>query len=267
MVAVALVTACDTTSSFSPSQQRWGFVYLNALKTNGGDNVIAPNAQFFRGSITSVPDARLRTDSCFAVGDYTPPTQGGITGVTFLDAGTSISAKIGAVTTEIPRNNAAVTSYALPAGTTIAYNPGDSAIITVPGVAGGFPSAEIRSRTSEPFTIGTITPSTTAIPLTWSAASDNNSAPPRLAAVHPFGGERAHAGDSLRLYRRRRRLDPASAAPGLLGVDQREPGGGRDPAAHGDPADRRRDIRSDLDVSAADADPLNERRDAASGAG
>ncbi len=110
------------------------------------------------------------------MGDYTPPTQGGITGVTYLDAGTSISAKIGAVTTEIPRSNAAVTSYALPAGTTISYNPGDSAIITVPGVAGGFPSAEIRSRTSEPFTIGAITPSTTPIPLTWTAATDNNSA-------------------------------------------------------------------------------------------
>lgn len=176
MAAVALVTACDTTSTFSPSQQRWGFIYLSALKTNAGDNVISPLAQFFRGSVTSVPDARLRTDSCFAVGDYTPPTQGGITGVTYLDAGPSFSIKLGGETTEIPRTTSGVTSYALPAGSTIPYTPGDSAIITIPGVAGGFPSAVIRSRTSEPFTISAITPSTSAIPLTWTAATDNNSA-------------------------------------------------------------------------------------------
>lgn len=174
--AVAFVTACDTTSSFSPSQQRWGFIYLNALKTTGGDDVISPIAQFFRGSITSIPDARLRTDSCFAVGDYSAPNQGGITGVTYLDAGAAFSAKIGGTTTDIPRTTSGITSYALPSGTTISYHPGDSAIITVPGVTGGFPSAEIRGRTSEPFTIGAINPSTTAIPLTWSAATDNNSA-------------------------------------------------------------------------------------------
>lgn len=176
VAAVAVVTACDTTGSFSPSQQRWGFIYLSALRTNAGDDVIAPNAQFFRGSVTSVPDARLRTDSCFAVGDYVPPSSGGITGVTNLDAGPSISAKIGGTTTEIPRiSGSGGTSYAL-TGSTISYHPGDSAIITVPGVAGGFPGAEIRSRTSEAFTIAAITPSTTTIPLTWSAAADNNSA-------------------------------------------------------------------------------------------
>ncbi|MEP7384193.1 MAG: hypothetical protein ABI910_21130 [Gemmatimonadota bacterium] len=176
VAAVALVTACDTTASFSPSQQRWGFVYLSALRNNAGDDVIAPNAQFFRGSVTSVPDARLRTDSCFAIGDYLPPSTDGITGVTYLDAGPSISAKIGTVTTDIPRiSSGGFNSYGLATGTTISYHPGDSAIITVPGVAGGFPGAEIRSRTSESFTIGAITPSTTAIPLTWSAATDNNS--------------------------------------------------------------------------------------------
>jgi hypothetical protein len=174
LAAVAFVTACDTTSSFTPSQQLWGFVYLNAARTTAGEYRIAPSAQFFRGTVTSIPDARLRTDSCFSVGEYVPPS-GGITGVTNLDAGASITTTIGGVATDIPRSTG-TTSYALGAGTSVAYRPGDSVVVTVPGAPGGFPASEVRARTAEPFTISTIAPSTQTIPLTWTAATDNNSA-------------------------------------------------------------------------------------------
>lgn len=176
LAAVGLVAACDTTGSFSPSQQRWGFIYLTALKTGAGEDRIAPNAQFFRGSVTSVPDARLRTDSCFFVGDYTPAT-GTITGVTYLDAGANITATIGGTATQVPRTSASgVPTYGLATGTTVSYRPGDSAVVTIPGAVGGFPASEIRGRTAEPFTVGAIAPSAQTIPLTWTAATDNNSA-------------------------------------------------------------------------------------------
>lgn len=177
VAAATLVTACDTTVGFSPSQQKWGFINVTALRSNTGEYRVAPSASFFRGSITSVPDARIRTDSCFAVGDYTPPTSSNFTGVTFLDAGESIAAKIGATTTPLPRvSSTGSLTYSLGSGTTIPYTPGDSVVITVPGVAGGFPASEVRGRSAEPFTIDPITPSTTSIPLKWTAATDANSA-------------------------------------------------------------------------------------------
>ncbi|HMN07878.1 MAG TPA: hypothetical protein PKC83_03750 [Gemmatimonadaceae bacterium] len=178
VAGVALVTACDTSVGFSPSQQRWGFINIAALKNTAGEYRLAPNATFFRGSITSIPDARIRTDSCFAVGDYVPPSSSNFSGVTFLDAGESISARIGAATTPIPRvTSGGALTYALGTGTTIPFTPGDSVVITVPGVAGGFPASEIRGRSAEPFTlIDPITPSTTSIPLKWTAATDGNSA-------------------------------------------------------------------------------------------
>lgn len=177
VAGVALVSACDTTVGFSPSQQRWGFINIAALRNSAGEYRLAPNASFFRGSITSVPDARIRTDSCFAIGDYIPPSGGNILGVTYLDAGESISAKIGATTTTLPRiASGGALTYALAAGTTIPFTPGDSVVITIPGVAGGFPASEIRGRSAEPFTIDSIAPSTTSIPLKWTPATDPNSA-------------------------------------------------------------------------------------------
>jgi hypothetical protein len=174
--AVLLVSACDTTSSFRPNEQNWGFIYLSALRTNAGEYRTAPNGSFFRGAVTSVPDARIRTDSCFNAGEYIPPTQGGITGVTYLDAGASITTNIGGTATQIPRTSGSTVSYALAAGTTVAYRPGDSVVVSVQGSAGGFPAGEVRGRSAEPFTIDPIAASTTSIPLRWTAATDPNSA-------------------------------------------------------------------------------------------
>lgn len=177
LAGVALVTACETTSTFSPSQQMWGFVYVSALKNAAGEYRAAPTGSFFRGSITSIPDARIRTDSCFAVGDYVAPSNGALTGVTYLDAGASFSAKLGTTTTAIPRvSTSASTLYNLAAGTSLPYTPGDSVVISVPGVSGGFPATEARGRSAEPFTFDAITASTAAIPLKWTASTDGNSA-------------------------------------------------------------------------------------------
>lgn len=174
--AVIFVSACDTTSSFRPNEQNWGFVYLSALRTAAGEYRISPSASFFRGAVTSVPDARLRTDSCFAAGEYVPPSTGGITGVTYLDAGAAITTNIGGTSTQVPRVSGSTIAYGLPAGTTVAYRPGDSVVVTVPGVTGGYPGAEVRGRTSEPFTIDPLEASTSTIPLRWTAATDPNSA-------------------------------------------------------------------------------------------
>jgi len=174
---VVLVAACDTTGGFAPNEQRWGFVTLAALRNTAGEYRLAPQASFFRGVITSVPDARIRTDSCFVVGDYTPPNSGGFGNVSYLDAGASITTAIGTTTTTVPRvSTSSATTYSLGAGTTVPYSPGDSVVLTVPGAVGGFPGALLRGRSAEPFTIDPITASAVTIPLRWTAATDPNSA-------------------------------------------------------------------------------------------
>ena len=175
--AVVFVAACDTTASFTPGEQNWGFINVGALSTSSGEYRTAPTAVFFRGAVSSVPNASTRSDSCFLVGEYVPPSNS-FTGVTFLDAGTSVSATIGGVLTDLPRaSSSAANNYGLATGTTVGYRPGDSVVIKVPGVAGGYPAAEIRGKSAEAFTIQPITPVlNAAIPLRWSKATDASSA-------------------------------------------------------------------------------------------
>lgn len=174
--AVVLVAACDTSASFTPGEQKWGFVNVGALMTAAGEFRTAPTAAFFRGSVSSIPNSATRSDSCFAVGDYVAPTNV-FSGVTYLDAGASVSATIGGVATELPRAaSGGTTGYGLASGTSIGYRPGDSVVVKVPGVAGGYPVSEVRSRTAESFTIQPISPTANAtIPLRWTQATDGNS--------------------------------------------------------------------------------------------
>ncbi len=175
--AVVFVAACDTTASFRPGEQNWGFINVGALSTGSGEYRTAPTAVFFRGAISSVPNAAIRSDSCFLVGDYVAPSNS-FTGVTYLDAGTSIATTIGGVLTDLPRvSNSTANNYGLATGTTVAYRPGDSVVIKVPGVAGGYPAAEIRGKSAEAFTIQPITPVLNAvIPLRWTKSTDASSA-------------------------------------------------------------------------------------------
>ncbi|MCC6929545.1 MAG: hypothetical protein IT359_11195 [Gemmatimonadaceae bacterium] len=187
--AVVFVTACDTTSSFTPGTQNWGFVYVSALRSNTGEHRTAPTGSFFKGSLSSIPDARLRTDSCFSAGDYVAPNNGVLTGVTYLDAGQNLTTKLGANSSTIPRvSSGTATVYNLATGTTLPYTPGDSVVVTVPGAAGGYPQSEVRGKSAESFTADAIAPSTATIPLKWSASSDGNSTMIVSLQYTPAGG-------------------------------------------------------------------------------
>jgi hypothetical protein len=175
-IATITVAACDTSSSFAPDQRLWSFVTIGALRTSAGEYRVAPTAVFFRGAISTIPDASTRPDSCYPTAAYVAPTNV-FTGVTYLDAGAAVTTTIGGVATELPRtqSNGAL-SYSLGANT-VAYRPGDSVIVAVPGAAGGYPGFTARGKTAEAFTIEPINPSSGGfVPLRWTAASDGNSA-------------------------------------------------------------------------------------------
>jgi hypothetical protein len=187
--ATALVLSCDTTVGFQPNELLWGFVNISAQQTLGGELRTAPSGVFFRGAVSTIPDAGLKPDSCFPSQTFNPPGNQ-FSGVTYLDAGPTISLSLGTRTDELPRNSAGgITTYNLATGSTLPYRPGDSAVVKVAGVNGGFPAIELRAKTSEAFTFQTPTPVATGyMQLRWTPATDGQSAMILQLTYAPAGG-------------------------------------------------------------------------------
>ena len=171
--SVVAFAACDSTLSVPGSQLTWGFIQTGALSTSGTGYVTAPSGQFFVGALGSIPDARVRPDSCLELTIGPPnPLQ-----VTFLDAGSLITTQFGTRVDTLPRVSSATrTTYERT--TPLSFRPGDSLIVKIPGAAGGFPAAEIRAKTAEAFTFDSliIRPSPAAVQLRWTPSTDANSA-------------------------------------------------------------------------------------------
>ena len=172
LAATALVAGCESTLDVPSNQLTWGFIQQGTLAASGGTYMTRPNGQFFVGNLSSVPDARVRPDSCIEL-QNTPqnPLQ-----VTFLDAGSAITTQFGTRTDTLPRvTSSSGTLYER--STPFSFRPGDSVIVRIPGANGGFPAAEIRAKTSEPFTFDSliIRPSPAAVQLRWTPSTDGNS--------------------------------------------------------------------------------------------
>ena len=188
----SLVVSCDTSLSFRPNELLWGFVTVSAQQNEAGEARTAPTGVFFRGEVSSLPNASVRPDSCFPTQTYVPPANS-FAGVTYLDAGASISMSIGSRTDEIPRVSASgVTNYNLAAGTTLPYRPGDSIVVRIPGANGGYPNVELRARTAETLNLQPLVPPTTGyMQLRWNAATDTNSSLVLQLLFAPAGGSGA----------------------------------------------------------------------------
>lgn len=187
--ATLFVASCDTSLSFQPNELLWGFITVSAREDASGALRTSPTAVFFRGEVTTIPNSGLRPDSCFPADAYVPPINS-FPGVAYLDAGPSVSLRIGAQTSEIPRVSAGgTTNYTLGAGNTVPYGPGDSIVMTIPGANGGYPAAEIRGEAPEALTLQPIAPSTTAaIQLSWNAPADTGSSLIVSLQFAPAGG-------------------------------------------------------------------------------
>lgn len=167
------LSACESSLTVPRNEMTWGFIQTSALAAGGGTYTTSPTGQFFRGALNSIPDARVKPDTCISLANTAP----GPLNVTYLDAGASITAQFGSRTDTIPRvSSASRTAYEVSAPKS--YQPGDSLIVRIPGAAGGFPAAEIRAKTAERLTIDSLTikPQPAATQLRWGASSDQNSA-------------------------------------------------------------------------------------------
>jgi hypothetical protein len=166
------LSACEGALSIPNNEMTWGFIQTSALSAGGGTYTTSPSGQFFRGSLNSIPDARVKPDTCISL----PNTAPGPLNVTYLDAGAAITAQFGSRTDTIPRvSSASRTSYEVSAPKS--FQPGDSLIVKIPGAAGGFPASEIHAKTAEVLTIDSLSikPQPAAAQLRWSQSTDANS--------------------------------------------------------------------------------------------
>ena len=175
MLATLFIVACDNALEGINVQGTWGFVTVSAKKDASGAHFANAQGLFFRGNLAAVPNADFTADTC---ADLLFSEGNNLVGVTYLDAGPSVSATIGGVPRTLERTTTAEGLAYLPTSP-IAFTPGDSIVLSVDGVPGGFPGGTIRAKTAEAFTFPTnfdVPQGTDAIQLTWTAPLEPRSA-------------------------------------------------------------------------------------------
>lgn len=174
VLATAFIAACDNALEGINVQGTWGFVTVAATKSVTGGHFADAEGLFFKGNLAAVPNADVLNDTC---ADVLFSEGNNLVGVTYLDAGPSVSTSLGT----LDRTTTAEGIAYLPAGP-LAFTPGDSIVVTVTGVSGGFPAGTIRAKTAEAFDLvpaPTDLPApagTEAIQLTWTAPHEPRSA-------------------------------------------------------------------------------------------
>jgi hypothetical protein len=176
LMATAFVVACDNSLEGISQQGTWGFITVSAQKSAAGSHFANAEGLFFKGNLAAVPNADFTADTC---ADVLLSEGNNLTGVTYLDAGPSVAATLGGVANTLNRTTTAE-GIAYQPPSPIAYNPGDSIVVNVTGVSGGFPGGSIRAKTAEAFRLTpaeiTVPAGTEAIQLQWDGPQDPRSA-------------------------------------------------------------------------------------------
>lgn len=170
-----LVVACDNGLSGVGTQQTWGFVTIAATKATDGSHHAQAEGLFFKGILSAVPNASFTVDTC---ADGALTIGNNLVGVTYLDAGAAVTTSFAGVPSTLDRTTTTEGIAYQPTNGTIPYTPGDSVVVTVPGVSGGYPSGTIRAKTAEAFTFSNVDvpAGTETIQLNWPTPQDPNSA-------------------------------------------------------------------------------------------
>lgn len=146
-VAAALLGACQSDLG-SPTPKPIGVLQVTA----DGDisaTTTRPTVTFIRAFGLSIGDSRNAGDTCEVLSfNETSGTPEPVPGVA---AGEAISFSLSGTTTQlVPTDQTIGRVYAPAALGSVTFTPGDSAKITVPGSAGGFPATTFALRTAEP---------------------------------------------------------------------------------------------------------------------
>jgi hypothetical protein len=172
-VVVFLGAGCNGSlglDSFVPLD--WGLITLDHVAANGTDYT-RPQALFYSSVSSPSLSGRGASDVC---GLFPYPSPSSDEAVDEISAGESVTLDLqGAQYSLVPTQIGSRRPYTVPAPG-IAYRPGDSVTVHVPGSSDGFPQMTIRGRTAEPFTLGPVdTGAAVTFRVTWSPAGDDSS--------------------------------------------------------------------------------------------
>ncbi|MDQ6886286.1 MAG: hypothetical protein M3068_03225 [Gemmatimonadota bacterium] len=174
--ALALSAACSGVTDSRPTLD-FGVITLEAAG-EGQAYTTRPVAVFYRTSGVQLPTSTISQDSCAILPFTASPIVSRDT-LVYVSAGDSIGVTVGAASGQLkPASQNGVQSYVLPGLGGVSYSPGAVAMFSVPGSPGGFPAATISIRTSEAFSLGSITAAPAVgqgIPVTWTPAGDATS--------------------------------------------------------------------------------------------
>lgn len=169
--AAALVTGCLSPDGFE-NNNRYGSITIESTGAESGRVLATAVASFFRGNELELPTSVISSDNCgtfnFVTEAFTPGN---------LAAGAEVQLRVGSTSYVMAESPQVPRLYVLSGQQSFSYAAGDSVRVTVPGVTGGFPAAQIALRLAEPVALGPVTAGeiNQDLPVSWTSTGDANS--------------------------------------------------------------------------------------------
>jgi hypothetical protein len=153
-----------------------GIMSMNA-RIKGTGYTTYPVLNFYSARTAIFTAAQSRTDSCSKT-SYAPNSTDPNIGVTQIGAGVALAINLSGRSDTLRKVSTINPTYTLNSTAGLTFTPGDSITLIIPGDLAGYPRSTFVARTAEPYTFGAVTAPAAgnALPLTWSAANDFNSA-------------------------------------------------------------------------------------------
>jgi hypothetical protein len=165
------VTACLDVSD-PDADNRFGSITIRATAGGTGPYRALPTAIFFTGSPSTLPNSAAQTDQC---GQFPLTGEQLVPGT--LVAGAQLALRVGSQNLTLTESASVPRIYTMPSPGEFVYNEGDTARVTLPGAAGGFPGSQISLRLAEAVRLGPLTRTEVGedYPISWRRDGDARS--------------------------------------------------------------------------------------------
>ncbi|MFI5244428.1 MAG: hypothetical protein ACHQQR_04325 [Gemmatimonadales bacterium] len=172
---LALVSGCSALTDTSTGGTPVGIMVMNA-RSKGAGFTTSPTVNFYSATSITFSSANAATDSC-VVFPYSAAAPSGST-AKVIGGGAYVLVSVSGNSDSLVKAMTVDATYQSSHVSGIAFTPGDSITLTIPGDIAGFPPASVTAKTAEPFTLNPIVvpPSGQPMTVTWSTGNDANGA-------------------------------------------------------------------------------------------
>lgn len=169
--AALSLSSCLSISDAEGSD-RIGSITISASLASQVPRRATATATFFTTQPTDLPSSRVESDQC---GTFSYLPESFVPGN--LLAGEALPLQIGAATYTMSERSGLSRVYGLTSGESFPFTEGDSARLSIPGTAGGFPPGQIAVRLAEPLDLRPISAPEPDqdLAFAWTANGDANS--------------------------------------------------------------------------------------------